>query len=245
MTGHVEQAAGELRADLLTSSIVFLVAGQGTPQAELQKRLTSGEASKRLGGRVTVTQGIVADSERGVLPSFTIDNIRSRQTVVINPIRVEVHDRSGEMDLQKTRLVEMAGVALDIAGVESVQAVGVNFEFALEEVSEERAGIGIAHRLLRPDLGPLPHGSRISGLAVRVFLTDTLGRTSTIAVEPRWNDVESSEISISTNTNMIVATTLADDDLRAFYVEAEATIVQFLRNVALLSQEQFHQESGG
>jgi hypothetical protein len=216
--------------DLISASIVFLLDEPIDSGQDISKLVRSEEFLQLIGRRIAYAPGIAPDAQGGLKQSHTFESVQTHKVVAISPNRVEAHDRSGQDDMSS--LAELAFGVQSLVGVKKVRAVGVNFEIVLDDTSGA-AGKTIAQHVLSPALKSSTAGMTISGASAKFFLTDDDQTTGTLQIEPRWNDVNSPEIWISTNTNMMVSEIPTLEALNSLCAQARAVVAHVLSAAGL------------
>ena len=219
--------------DVILSNVVILPTGLSITGTELQQRLKSPKLSKLVGRSAAITQGLVADLERGPMVSFTVEGIHGQRAVSVSAVRVEATDRSGHVDLSRNGLDQLVGLLVELVDLQEIRAIGVNFETVMDAPDDEAAGAFIARQLASERIRSLPFTSPLSGLGARLQFGNTGERTSIIRVEPRFNDLESSEIFVGINTNSDQTNVPTVSEIADLYNESLQLITSFVEQSGL------------
>ncbi len=151
----------------------------------------------------TFSQGLNVDPATGATVSmYQIESMRSQKIINLSSLRIEVHDRSGERDLEKARLPETIVALVNMLHIESAKAIGANWGITFKLQGEVSAGAAIEEKLLQRNFDFLPqHITSIGGTA-RLFLSDGAGMMYTLAFEPRGQDTKTNEVWMTCNANV-------------------------------------------
>jgi hypothetical protein len=149
--------------------------------------------------------------------AYQIESMRSQKTIHLNPIRIEVHDRSGEADFKKAQIPETMMALVSELNVGRIKAVGANWEIMFKAPGDGLASAVIAEKLLRRNGGLWPQGIKPVGGGVRLFLSDEFGENYTLSIEPRGLNVETDKLWMTCNTNVTEPEDLSGDLLRDMF----------------------------
>src|SRR5262249_48923399 len=141
-----------LALEIVDAAIVLLVQNTAFTPDEVSKLIRTDEMTRLLRPPLTFAQATILDSERGAMAiSHVVESPRTFQSVAIAPFRIEVHDKSGDIE-QERELPRRSRALLEMLRIESASAVGINFEATMKETEFGSAAEGIARRLLRDNL---------------------------------------------------------------------------------------------
>jgi hypothetical protein len=163
----------------------------------------------------TISQGLTVDPTAGTtLSMYQIESMRSQKIINLSALRIEVHDRSGEPDLEKAQIPETIAVLVNALHVESAKAIGANCEITFKLPEEDSASAVIAEKLLQKNFDFLPqHITPIGGTA-RLYLSDHSGTIYTLAFEPRGQDTKTNDLRMTCNANVSKPEDLSIERLR-------------------------------
>src|SRR5260370_12359696 len=113
---------------------------------------------------LTVSQGLSLDMSLGTTTgTLQIESMKSQKTVSLSPLRIEVHDRSGEPDLEGARIPETMVVLANALHIGPIKAIGTNWEVSFKSLEGTPASAAIAEKLLQQDTSFLPQNMRLIG----------------------------------------------------------------------------------
>lgn len=153
---------------------------------------------------LTANQGLNLDLTLGAaVGTLQIESMKSQKTISISPVRIEVHDRSGELDLERARIPETMVALANALPIGSIKAIGANWEVVFKSQEGVTASAAIAAKLLRQDTtGFLPQDMNLIGGGARLFLSDASGVVYTLAIEPRLQNPQTDELWLTCNANL-------------------------------------------
>lgn len=162
-----------------------------------------------------INQGLSVDPTVGTpLSMYQIESMRSQKTINLSALRIEVHDRSGEPDLEKAQIPETIAALVNALHVEFAKAIGANCGITFKLQEEDLASAVIAEKLLQQNFDFLPqHITHIGGTA-RLFLSDHSGTIYTLAFEPRGQDTKTNDLWMTCNANVSEPEDLSIERLR-------------------------------
>lgn len=213
--------------EVVYSNIVLVPADLAIVSADLVPKLKSPEFSKQLGRSASVSQGLLPDPERGQSSAFIVEGIHGRKAATISQVRIEATDRTGSLDLSNNKLITLMRSLIDISGVEEIRAAGVNFDVIFDAPGEQRAGSALAISLLEQRLASVRGGWSLTGGSTRLFYRTETDRTAVVLIEPRFQDIESTEAYASVNVTVHQKTIPTDDEFRTIYNEG----IELLREI--------------
>jgi hypothetical protein len=219
--------------EVLSSNVVILPAGLSPISADTLESLKTSRLIKMLGRGAKITQGVVADIERGTVTTIVVDGTQSRKLVTMSPLRIDVTDRSGSTDIEADQLLDITEELISFTGVKEIRALGVNFEAVLDTPHGETAGSFVARKFIVPSVTKLSTASQVSSLGVRLYFAAPNTHSSTLAIEPRFSDPAASELSITLNTNSDQSHVPDKVELLALYREGRELLKAFVDFVGL------------
>lgn len=187
--------------EVLDANVVVLL---GTPLTQINAApLFQADELKPYMKGVSISQGLQLDTASGVLgPMFAFESMQSQRTVNIAPNRIEAHDRSGKAEFDADSLAKILSFVMREMGT-VVTAAGANFEVTFTLSQEQTAAEAIASKLFRPGADYVPGEAQPAGGTGRIFLKGAGNVRYTIAIEPRLNNPDTSEIWMTSNANVI------------------------------------------
>ncbi len=174
---------------------------------------------------LTVGQGLNVDVALGTTTGmFQVESMKSQKTISLSPLRIEVHDRSGEPDLEKRRIPETMFALANALSIGRIKAIGANWEIMFKTLSGSPASKEIEEKLLLQDKSFLPKNLKPIGGAARLFLSDLSDLSGivvyTLAIEPRGQDPLIDDLWMSCNANRPNPEELSLDLLREMYQQS-------------------------
>ncbi len=152
---------------------------------------------------LTVGQGINLDVTIGAATgTLQIESMKSQKTVSLGPLRVEVHDRSGNSDLERAKIPKTAVVLADVLNIKRITAIGANWEVVFKSPEGISAAASVAEKLLHKNTSFLPPNITPVGGAVRMFLSDDSGVTYILVIEPRGQNAQTNDLWMSCNAQV-------------------------------------------
>ena len=207
------------RLEVLDISIVALPAAPLSLPNNPRAVFESDALRELIQGPLGYNQVLQVDPATGA-PSVghQIESMRSQKTVVVGPLRIQVHDRSGELNRERIRLPEIASAIFTAFGVDQLKAIGANYEMTYRLAEAEGSAAGaIARQVLPAHPNVVPESLHLDGAATRVFLSDDMGRTYILAIEPRFNDRAARDLFLSCNVELATAHVPPSDALRELF----------------------------
>src|SRR5947209_1756689 len=93
--------------EVLDANIVIIPEGPLTQTVHSASLFEEGELASFIRKPVTVNPGLSFDATLGTtVGMYQFESMRSQKSINLSPWRVEVHDRSGEPDLEKAQIPE-------------------------------------------------------------------------------------------------------------------------------------------
>ena len=204
--------------EVLDANIVILLEEPLTQTVNAVSLFEESKLASFMRKPLTVSQGLNLDITLGAaIGTYQIESMRSQKTISLSPVRIEVHDRSGEPDLERARLPETMVALADALHIERVKAIGANWEIVFKSPEGISASTEIAEKLLRPDKSFLPQNMTPIGGAARLFLSGPSDVMYTLAIEPRGQNPATEELWISCNANLTSPEALSIDLLRKMF----------------------------
>ncbi len=189
--------------EVLDANIVILPEEPLTQSVNAMSLFEESELASLLRKPLTFNQGLSIDAALGVpIGTYQIESMRSQKTISLSHLRLEVHDRSGEPDPEKTQTPETMFALASALHVERIKAVGTNWQVMFKSLKGVPGSTEIAKKLLREDTNFLPQNMKRIGGAVRMFLSDSSGVVYTLVIEPRGQDALTEDLWMSCNANL-------------------------------------------
>ncbi len=212
--------------EVLDANIIIIPEGPLTQTVNAMSLFEGSKLASFMRKPLTLGQGLSLDVTLGTTTgTYQIESMRSQKVIVLSPLRIEVHDRSGEPDFEKARIPETMIALADVLHVEHVKAIGANWEIMFKSPREISASAVIAKKLLRQDTGFLPHNMSSVGGAVRLFLTDPSGEY-TLAIEPRGQIAQTDDLWMTCNANVSYPENLSVDLLKDMFQQSYNLLFQ-------------------
>ncbi len=151
---------------------------------------------------LTVNQGVNFDLTAGTdIGTLQIESMRSQKTISLSPVRIEVHDRSGELDFKKGRIPETMFALANALHIQAIKAIGANWEVVIE-LPEGTASSVIANKLLQQNTSILLEGMKLTGGGARLYISGPSDITYTLAIDPRAQKPLANELWMTCNANL-------------------------------------------
>ncbi len=152
---------------------------------------------------LTANQGLNFDLAQGAaVGTLQIESMRSQKTVSISPVRIEVHDRSGNRDLESAQIPETMFALANALHIGPIKAIGANWEVVFKSREGVTASATVAEKLLRQDTSFLPPDMKLIGGAARVFLSGSSDVVYVLAIEPRLQNPQTDDLWLTCNANL-------------------------------------------
>lgn len=190
--------------EVLDANIVLLLEEPLKQTVSASSLIEDSELSSFLRKPVTMSQGLSFDPTLGTTTGmYQIESMRSQKTISLSALRIEVHDRSGESDLEKAQIPETMVALANALQVGTIKATGANWEITFKLPEEIPASVLIREKLLQQDSSFLPQNIRPVGGTVRLFLSDHSKMMYTLAIEPRGQNAQTTnELWMTCNANL-------------------------------------------
>lgn len=207
--------------EVLDANIVILLEEPLTPIVNALSLFESGKLASFMRKPLTPSQGLQLDATQGtVVGTFQIESMKSQKTISLSPVRIEVHDRSGELDLERARIPETMIALVNTLHIEHIKAIGANWEVMIKLSEGTSASAEIAEKLLQQNSSFLPQNMKLTGGAARLFLSDPSGVVYTLALEPRAQNPLADELWITCNANRTSFEALTIDLLKEMFQQS-------------------------
>ncbi len=150
---------------------------------------------------LTANQGVNFDLIAGTaVGTVQIESMRSQKSISLSPVRIEVHDRSGELDFEHARIPETTIAVANALHIQAIKAIGANWEVVIE-LPEGTASSVIANKLLQQNTSILLEGMKLTGGGARLYISGPSDITYTLAIEPRAQKALTNELWMTCNAN--------------------------------------------
>ena len=146
--------------------------------------------------------------------------MRCQKTISLSAVRIEVHDRSGNRDLESTQIPEMMVALANALQIDRIKAIGANWEVMFKLPEGIPASTAIAEKLLQPSTSFLPQDMTLIGGAARMFLSGSSDVMYTLAVEPRVQNPLTDELWITCNANLTSPGSLSVELLKEMFQQS-------------------------
>lgn len=189
--------------EVLDANIVILPEEPLTQIANASSLFEGSELASFMKKPLTANQGINLDLTSGAaVGTYQIESMRSQKTISLSSVRIEVHDRSGESDPEKTQIPETMFALVNTLHVGRIKAVGTNWQIMFKSLEGTPGSTEIAKKLLRENTDFLPQNLTPIGAAVRMFLSGPSEVGYMLVIEPRGQDALTDELWMSCNANL-------------------------------------------
>ncbi|SRR6266516_33477 len=207
--------------EVLDANIVILPEEPLTPIVNAMSLFESGKLASLMRKPLTPSQGLNIDLVQGAaVGTFQIESMRSQKTISISQVRIEVHDRSGELDLERARIPETMVALANALHIEHVKAIGANWQVIIKLPEGTIASAEIAKKLLQQNTSFLPQNLGLVGGAARLFLSDPSGVEYTLAIEPGAQNPQTDELWMTCNANRTSPEALTIDLLKEMFQQS-------------------------
>ena len=161
---------------------------------------------------LTYTSTLAIDpNTRTAMPTLQVESMRSQKVISFGALRIEVQDRSGSADIEKSTLPELMRVLSERLGSGRTRDIGANHDLLLMTDIADTASAAIARGVFSEVQRLVPSGLHLIGGSGRFSLSADDGITFTVAIEPRFNEPLTRNIWMSCNGN-ISSPTMPDQD---------------------------------
>jgi hypothetical protein len=220
------------KLELLDANIVILPEEPLTQFANVMSLFEGSELASFMRKPLTTNQGLNLDLTLGAaVGTLQIESMRSQKTISLSPIRIEVHDRSGNRDLENAQIPETMVALANALHIHRIKAIGTNWEVMLKLQEGDHASAAIAEKLLQQDTSFLLQNMRLIGGAVRVFLADPSGVVYTLAIEPRAQNPLTDELWITCNANLTSPEDLSIERLKEMFQQSYHLLFKVLESL--------------
>lgn len=206
--------------EVLDISIVALPAAPFPLPSNLRAVFEGETLRELIQGPLAYNQTLQIDPVTGAANLMNqAESMRSQKIVAVSPLRIELHDRSGEVNVERLRrLPEIMSAILTAFGFNQLRAIGANYEMTYRVAEAEGSAAGaIARRVLPTPTDVVPESLQLAGAVTRLFLSDNEGRTYTVAVEPRFQDRATRDLFLSCNVELPIAHVPPVETIRAMF----------------------------
>lgn len=170
---------------------------------------------------LTANQGLNLDLTLGAaVGTLQIESMRSQKTISISSVRIEVHDRSGNRDLESAQIPETMFALANALHIKRIKAIGANWEVMFKSLERVTASAAVAEKLLRQDTSFLPQHMKLIGGAARLFLSGPSGVVYTWAIEPRLQNPQTDELWLTCNANLTSPESLSIELLKDMFQQS-------------------------
>jgi hypothetical protein len=188
--------------EVLDSNIVILLEEPLTQIANPLSLFEGSELTSFMKKPLTPSQGINLDLASGAtVGTLQIESMKSQKTISLSPVRIEVHDRSGNRDPESTQIPETMVALANALHIHRVKAIGANWEVMLTLQEGVLASKEVAEKLLQQGTSFLPQNMELIGGTARMFLSGSSGVVYTLAIEPRLQNPQTNELWMTCNAN--------------------------------------------
>jgi hypothetical protein len=209
------------KLELLDANIVILPEEPLTQIANAMSLFEGGELASFMRKPLTANQGLNLELTLGAaVGTYQIESMRSQKTISLSAVRIEVHDRSGNCDLENAQIPETMVALANALHIHRIKAIGANWEVMLKLQEGEHASAAIAEKLLKQDTSFLPQNMRLIGGTARVFLSDPTGVVYTLAIEPRAQNPLTDELWMTCNANFTSPEALSIELLKEMFQQS-------------------------
>lgn len=207
--------------EVLDANIVIILEEPLKQTANAIPLFEASELESLMRKPLTIHQALSLDVALGIpLGMYQIESMRSQKTISLSQSRIEVHDRSGEPDLEKARIPETMVALTNALHVEHIKAIGANWEVIFKSAEGTPASTEIAEKLLRQDTSFLPQNMTPIGGGTRMFLSDPSGVMYTLVIEPRGQDALTEELWMSCNAHVVNHETVSIELLKEMFQQS-------------------------
>jgi hypothetical protein len=190
--------------EVLDANIVILPEEPLPQIGNVMSLFEGSELSSFMKKPLTANQGLNLDLALGAaVGTLQIESMKSQKIISISPVRIEVHDRSGDPDLEKAQIPEMMVALVNALHIKRIKAIGANWEVVFKSREGVTASAAVAEKLLRQDtMSFLPQDMKLIGGAARVFLSGPSDVMYVLAIEPRLQNPQTDELWLTCNANL-------------------------------------------
>ncbi len=207
--------------EVLDANIVILPEEPLTQIGNVMSLFEESELTAFMRKPLTANQGLNLDLTLGAaVGTLQIESMRSQKTMSISSVRIEVHDRSGNRDLDSAQIPETMFALANALHIKRVKAIGANWEVVFKSLEGVTASAAVAEKLLRQDTSFLPQKMKLIGGAARVFLSDPSGIVYTLAIEPRLQNSQTDELWLSCNAQAANPESLSIELLKEMFQQS-------------------------
>jgi len=208
--------------EVLDANIVILPEEPLTQIGNVMSLFEGSELASFMKKPLTANQGLNLDLALGAaVGALQIESMKSQKTISISPVRIEVHDRSGNRDLESAQIPEMMFALANALHIERIKAIGANWEVMFKSLEGVTASAAVAEKLLRQDTTSfLPQDMKLIGGAARVFLSGPSDVVYVLAIEPRLQNPQTDELWLTCNANLTSPESLSIELLKDMFQQS-------------------------
>lgn len=207
--------------EVLDANIVIILENPLTQTVNPMSFLEGSEFASLMRKPLTVGQGLSLDMTLGAaIGTIQIESMRSQKTISLSPLRIEVHDRSGDEGLENAQIPETMLALANALQIGRIKAIGTNREVTFKSPRAIPASAAIAEKLLQQDTSFLPQNMKFIGGAARMFLSDPSGVAYTLAIEPRGQNPLTDDLWMSCNGSLINPESLSLELLKEMFQQS-------------------------
>jgi hypothetical protein len=204
--------------EVLDANIVIILEEPLAQTVNTASLLEESELAPLMRKPLTLSQGLSLDLGIGApVGTHQIESMRSQKTISLSPLRIEVHDRSGEANLEKGRIPETMVALANALHIGRIKAIGTNWEVLFKSQEKVPASVTIAEKLLLQDISFLPQNMKPIGGSVQMFLTDPSDVVYMLAIEPRGQNALTDELRMLCNANINTPEALSVELLKKMF----------------------------
>jgi len=213
--------------EVLDANMVILPEEQLTQIANAMSLFERGELASFMRKPLTANQGLNLDLVLGAaVGTFQIESMRSQKTISLSPVRIEVHDRSGNQDLESAQIPETIVALAKALNIKRIKAIGANWDVIFKLQEGAIASKEIAEKFLQQDFSFLPQNMELIGGAARMFLSGPFGVVYTLGIEPRFQNPQTDELWMTCNASLTSPETLSIEMLKEMFQQSYNLIVK-------------------
>jgi hypothetical protein len=155
-----------------------------------------------IGSPLKVEQSLSFDATLGVATGmYLFEGMQSHKTIHLSSTRIEVHDRSGDPNIEATQIPETMMALANILHINRIKAIGTNWEITFKSPQSVAASTVIAEKLLWQDTSFLPANMKPTGGSADLFIVDDLGTQYILKIESRGQGQAADEFWMLCNAN--------------------------------------------
>ena len=208
--------------EVLDANIVILPEEPLPQIGNVMSLFEGSELSSFMKKPLTANQGLNLDLALGAaVGTLQIESMKSQKIISISPVRIEVHDRSGDPDLEKAQIPEMMVALVNALHIKRIKAIGANWEVVFKSREGVTASAAVAEKLLRQDTASfLPQDMKLTGGTARLFLSGPSDVMYVLAIEPRLQNPQTDELWLTCNANLASPESLTIELLKDMFQQS-------------------------